>query len=75
MLYLLAVDALADLSDIITNIGTAATWFWTHFTNLLEMIMTNPLLLWTVALGIGSSVIFAVVKVVKKFGIRGKRFR
>ena len=25
--------------------------------------------------GIGSSVIFAVVKVVKKFGIRGKRFR
>ena len=71
----LAVEALADLSDIVTNIGTAATWFWTHFTNLLEMIMENPLLLWSVALGIGSSVLFAVIKVAKKFGVRAKRFR
>lgn len=66
---------LASLTDIITNIGTAGTWIWTHFTSYLETIMTNSLLLYPIAISLGASVLFVVVKIAKKFGIRSRRFR
>lgn len=66
---------LASLSDIITNIGVAGTWIWTHFSSYLETIMTNSLLLYPIAISLGASVLFVVVKIAKKFGIRSRRFR
>lgn len=76
--YFLAVaepTSLPALTDIVNNIGTAAQWFWGHFADLLNTVLGNSLLFWVVAFGIGTSVLFAVVRIVKKFGVKGKRFR
>ena len=75
LLAVTAPTALPDLSTIVSAISDAATWFWTQFGDLLNTILGNTLLFWVVAFGIGTSVLFAVVKVVKKFGVKGKRFR
>lgn len=72
---LLALTALPDLSSIISAIQDAATWFFGLFGDALETILGNPLLFWVVAFGLGSSVILAVIKIVKRFGVKGKRFR
>ena len=66
---------LPTLTGIVSAIGDAMTWFFGLFGNALEIILTNPILFWVVAFGIGSSVLFAVIKVIKKFGVKGKRFR
>lgn len=66
---------LPTLTGIISAISDAATWFFGLFGDALEVILTNPLLFWVVAFGIGTSVLFAVIKVVKRFGVKGKRFR
>ena len=73
-MYLLEAT-LPSLTDIVSNIGTAMTWFFGLFGDALETILTNPILFWVVAFGIGSSVLFAVIKIVKRFGVKGKRFR
>lgn len=71
----LAVTALPDLTNIVNNITSAATWFFGLFGDALDTILGNPILFWVVAFGLGSSIILAVIKIVKKFGVKGKRFR
>lgn len=71
----LAVTALPDLTTIVDNITAAATWFFGLFGDALDTVLGNPILFWVVAFGLGSSVILAVIKIVKRFGVKGKRFR
>lgn len=72
---LLEITALPDLSDIVTAIGNAATWFWGLFGDVLDICLSNKIIFFTIALSIGAAVVFAVIKVVKRFGVRGKRYR
>ena len=44
--------ALASLTSIASGIATAAEWFWGVFTDLINTIASNDLLLWPVILAI-----------------------
>lgn len=65
--------ALATLTDVATSIGTAATWFWGVFTDLIETIASNDLILWPVILAIVSGAVGLAIKVIRKFGLKGRR--
>ena len=65
--------SLASLTNLITGIGSAMTFIWSIFANLCDVIMTNDLLLYAVLASIAFSVIGIGYKVVKKFGLRGRR--
>lgn len=64
---------LATLSNLATAIGSALTWFWTIFTNLINSIASNDILLWSVGFAIVAGAVFAAVKVIRKFGIKSRR--
>lgn len=65
--------ALASLTDIATSIGTGAEWFWGVFTDLINTIASNDLLLWPVILAIVSGTVGLAIKLIRKFGIKGRR--
>lgn len=65
--------AMATLTQLATDIGTAATWFWGVFTDLIEMISSNNLLLWPVVFAIVAGTVGLAIKVVRKFGLKGRR--
>lgn len=64
---------MADLSNIVSGISSVSTWFWGLFTDFIEMIATNDLLLWSVLFAIVAGSIGVAIKVVRKFGIKGHR--
>lgn len=61
------------LSSVATSIGTVATWFWGLFADFIETITDNSLLLWPIVVGLCCAGVFAVIRVIKAFGLRGKR--
>lgn len=63
----------ASLTDIVTWIGQFGTWFWTLFSSFATMITTNKILFWLIVSGLVFTGISLVIKVVKKFGLRGRR--
>ena len=63
----------ASLSDIISYLGTVGTWFWSLFTGFYGIIISNSVLLWLVLAGTVFFAIGLVIKVLKKFGLRGRR--
>lgn len=65
--------AIANLSDIVTGIGSVSTWFWGLFQDFLDMITENSVLLWAVAFAIVAGSVGLIVKVVRKFGVKGHR--
>lgn len=65
--------AIATLSGLATDIGTALTWFFTIFTDLINTIATNNILLWSVILAICAGALFAGVKLIRRFGLKGRR--
>ena len=65
--------ALADLSGLASDIGSAATWFWGIFTDLINTIASNDLLLWSVILAIVSGSVGLAIKLIRKFGIKGRK--
>lgn len=65
--------ALASLSSIATAIGTAAEWFWGVFTDLINTIASNDLLLWPVILAIVAGCVGLAIKLIRKFGIKGRK--
>lgn len=65
--------AIASLSGLATSIGTAATWFWGVFTDLIVTIASNDLMLWPVVFAIVAGTVGLAIKVVKKFGLKGRR--
>lgn len=65
--------ALASLASIASGISTAATWFWGVFTDLINTIASNDLLLWPVILAIVAGAVGLAIKLIRKFGIKGRR--
>ena len=65
--------ALASLSNIASGIGSAATWFWGVFTDLINTIASNDLLLWPVILAIVAGSVGLAIKLIRKFGIKGRK--
>ena len=64
---------LASLTELISGIGSAMTWFWGIFTDLINTVATNSLLLYSVGLAIVIGTIGIGFKVVRKFGLKGRR--
>lgn len=64
---------MADLTGLATDIGSVSTWFWGLFTDFIEMISSNNLLLWSVAFAIVAGSVGLAIKVVRKFGLKGRR--
>lgn len=65
--------AVASLGDLATGIGTAATWFWGVFTDLINTIASNNLLLWPVVFAIVAGTVGLAIKLIRKFGLKGRR--
>lgn len=68
-----SLPALADLTGLIGGIKDAIAFIWTIFTDMINTIATNPLLLWSVGFAIAGGVVAIGYKVVKKFGLKGRR--
>ena len=64
---------MAVLTDIVSGIGSVSTWYWGLFQDFLDMIVSNSLLLWAVAFAIVAGSVGLLVKVVRKFGVKGHR--
>lgn len=64
---------MASLTDIVSGIGSVSTWFWGLFTDFIEMIQSNSLLLWSVAFAIVAGSVYMLVKVVRKFGLKAHK--
>ena len=64
---------IAALTSIVSGIGSVSTWFWGLFQDFIDMIASNSLLLWAVAFAIVAGSVGLVVKVVRRFGLKGHR--
>lgn len=64
---------IASLAGIAEGIGSVSTWFWGIFKDFVDMIATNDLLLWMVIFAIVAGTVGLAIKVVRKFGIKGRR--
>lgn len=64
---------MAALTSIAANIATIAAWFWGIFTDLINVITSNDLILWPVVLSLVMASVFMALRVIRKFGIRGRR--
>lgn len=64
---------MASLGNLATDIGTALSWFFSIFGNLIDTISQNNILLWSVILAIVSGALFFGVKLLRKFGLKGRR--
>lgn len=64
---------MVSLSDLITSIGTAGTWFWSLFADFIDMIASNSLLLYPVILMIVAGTVGLVIKLIRQFGLKGNR--
>lgn len=65
--------SLASLASIATAIATAATWFWGIFTDFVQTIASNDLLLWPVIFAIVAGTVGLAIKVTRRFGLKGRR--
>ena len=64
---------MAALTDIVNGITSVSTWFWGLFEDFLDMITSNSLLLWAVAFAIVAGSVGLIVKVVRRFGVKGHK--
>lgn len=64
---------MASLTGLASDIGSVSTWFWGLFKDFIEMISSNNLLLWSVAFAIVAGSVGLAIKVVRKFGLKGRR--
>lgn len=61
------------VGTIITDMGTVNTFVWGLFQKFLTMIIENPLIAFPVLFALLAAAILIAVKVVRRFGVRGKR--
>lgn len=64
---------MASLTGLASDIGSVSTWFWGLFKDFIEMISSNNLLLWSVAFAIVAGSVGLAIKVVRRFGLKGRR--
>lgn len=65
--------SIASLTNLATAIATAATWFWGVFTDLIEVIASNDLMLWPVIFSIVCGTVGLAIKLIRRFGLKGRR--
>lgn len=65
--------AIANLTELISGIKPALAFIWSIFSNLVNTIASNPLLLWSVGFAIVAGTIGIGLAVVRKFGLKGRR--
>lgn len=64
---------MADLSSIVSGVGSVSGWFWDIFGDIFNVIVSNSLILWPVIFAIVAGAIGLGIKVIRRFGIRGRR--
>lgn len=64
---------MADLSNLITNMGVGITWLFGMFNRFITEISSNDLLLYPVLLFLVMGAISLVIRIVKKFGMKSRR--
>ena len=63
---------LTTITSIITSMGLVGTFFWGLFADFLSMILANGLILFPIIFSVLAGAIYAVVKLVRRFGLKGK---
>lgn len=64
---------IASVTALIGQINAALAFIWSFFGNLVDTIASNPLLLWSVGLAIVCGTVGVALKIVRKFGLKGRR--
>lgn len=65
---------MAVLTTLVENLSTVGQWFFTNvFTDLFEVITSNDIILWPVLFAIVTGVVFYAIKIIRKFGLKGRR--
>ena len=64
---------IASVTGLIGQIQAALQFIWGIFENLVSTIASNTLLLWAVGLAIVCGAIGVGLRVVRKFGLKGRR--
>lgn len=64
---------MADLSNLITNLGTGITWLFGMFNRFITEISSNDLLLYPVLVFLVMGAITLVIRIVRKFGMKSRR--
>lgn len=73
-MYLLDATSFTDgVTGIISSVTTVANWVWSLFSDLLTMIIQNPLIAFPVLFAVLAGGVAVVLKMVRKFGLKGKR--
>lgn len=68
-----ASTLVTGITDILKSVGEANTFLWGLFADFLSMIMSNALIALPVLFAVLAGAIAVVVKVIRRFGVRGKR--
>lgn len=63
----------ADLGSVVSGITSVSDWFWGLFTDFFTMITTNAVLLWPVIFAMVAGSVYLAVRVIRKFGLKGRR--
>lgn len=63
---------MGTLADLFTSLGTVYQYVIGIFGTALDTITSNAILALPVYAGIAVGVIFLVIKVIRKFGVRGR---
>ncbi len=63
----------SGLTSLLDGITSAADWIWTIFKQLIDVIMSNALFALPILFALAAGGIMLAIKVVKKFGMRGKK--
>lgn len=64
---------MADLSGLISGMGSASTWIFSLFNRFIQTITQLDLLLYPVLLAIVIAAVYLVIRIVRKFGMRSRR--
>lgn len=64
---------MADLTNLISNMGEGITWLFGMFNRFVTEISSNDLLLYPVLLFLVIGAVSLVIKIVRKFGMRSRR--
>lgn len=65
---------MAALTTLASSIGDVATWFFTNvFGAFFSTIQNLDLILWPIIFAIVAGVVGMALRVIRKFGIKGRR--
>lgn len=63
---------MTTLANLFTALGSIYTYVIGIFNTALTTITGNPILFLPVVAGLAVSVIFVVIKIIRKFGVKGR---